>query len=68
MFAASQTGSSVLLDRLGLDLRIPIGTKATTLVFAEGDERELIYDLALASIRVGEQLIGLSPVPLAPFA
>lgn len=67
-FTANRIGSSVFLDSATTDIRIPIGTAETTLVFAGNDERSLIYDSVAASVRISDQLIGSAPVALSDFA
>jgi VCBS repeat-containing protein len=67
-FTAARVGSSVFLDGAQTDVLIPVGAAGATLTFADGHARELVYDAALASIRIGDQLIGTAPVALAEFA
>ena len=68
-FTATRMGSSVLLDSAKLDLIIPVGSSDITLGFASGrDDRSLTYDEALATVRIEDQPIGLTPVALPVIA
>jgi hypothetical protein len=66
-FLASRVGSSVLLDSATTDARIPVGAAGTTLAFAEGDERTLIFDFGVGSVLIGEQAIDTTPSALMAF-
>lgn len=66
-FSAVRQGSSLFLDSAGTDLVIPVGTRGMTIEFAGGDERLLLFDTALGSMRIGDQLVGGTHVALTAF-
>ena len=60
------TDDARLVDA-GTDLVIPVGTRGMTIEFAGGDERLLLFDTALGSMRIGDQLVGGTHVALTAF-
>ncbi len=66
-FTAVQTGSSIELVSATTDVFIPLGTEGMTISFA-GEQRILVFDMALDSALIGNQQIGYTVVPLSEFA
>ncbi len=62
-FTARVSGSYAILLSEDLELIVPIGTAGATLRFADGD-RTLLYDFAMAAVKIGDQTIGSTPVSL----
>ncbi|MGV3482394.1 MAG: M10 family metallopeptidase C-terminal domain-containing protein [Sphingobium sp.] len=62
-FTARVFGSNVILVSDDLELRVPISLVGTSLHFADGD-RTLSFDTAASAVKIGDQVIGTTPVHL----
>lgn len=62
-FTAQLVNSVVVLTSSDGTVTIPIGPNGITLDF-DGDERTLVYDTATSTLRIGDQAIGETAVPL----
>jgi hypothetical protein len=67
-FTVVRSGSALVFDSTDLHLVIPVGITATTIEFAGGDRRALLYDQLVQAIVLGGHQVGFTPLGVTDFA